>query len=79
MKGAAAAAAAVLAAEAAAAVAAEPLEGARPPMAPPNFRAKGSAHRVMVKGLPMSASWQDLKVWPALTHILLASAAPCQP
>ena len=33
-----------------------------PPVAPPNFRSKGSAHRVLVKGLPMSASWQDLKV-----------------
>ena len=39
-----------------------------PPVAPPNFRAKGSAHRVMVKGLPMSASWQDLKV-----HLCLAT------
>lgn len=37
-----------------------------PPPAPPNFRAKGSAYRVMVKGLPMSASWQDLKVRPPL-------------
>jgi len=37
-----------------------------PPLAPPNFRTKGSAYRVLVKGLPMSASWQDLKAraWP---------------
>jgi len=37
-----------------------------PPIAPPNFRTKGSAYRVLVKGLPMSASWQDLKAraWP---------------
>jgi hypothetical protein len=32
---------------------------------PSNFRAKGSAYRAMVKNLPMSASWQDLKV----THL----------
>ena len=29
---------------------------------PPNYRTKGSAFRVLVKNLPMSASWQDLKV-----------------
>ena len=40
-----------------------------PPVAPPNFRSKGSAHRVLVKGLPMSASWQDLKVH-AQAHLL---------
>ena len=33
-----------------------------PPPAPANFRARGSPYRVLVKGLPMSASWQDLKV-----------------
>lgn len=33
-----------------------------PPPVPSNFRAKGSAYRAMVKNLPMSASWQDLKV-----------------
>ena len=45
-----------------------------PPMAPPNFRSKGSAHRVLVKGLPMSASWQDLKV-PAPVIV----PCPCPP
>lgn len=29
-------------------------------------RSKGSAYRALVKGLPASASWQDLKVRPYL-------------
>ena len=42
-----------------------------PPVAPPNFRSKGSAYRVLVKGLPMSASWQDLKarLQPVLSRV----------
>lgn len=32
------------------------------PMPPGGFRNKGTGWRVIVKGLPMSASWQDLKV-----------------
>ena len=31
---------------------------------------KGSAHRAIVKGLPISASWQDLKVPPRLLLLL---------
>lgn len=30
---------------------------------PPGFRPRQTGFRVLVKGLPMSASWQDLKVW----------------
>ena len=33
-----------------------------PPPAPPTFRGRGTGFRVLIKGLPISASWQDLKV-----------------
>ncbi|GAB4815099.1 hypothetical protein N2152v2_002145 [Parachlorella kessleri] len=45
------------------------------PMPPGGFRNKGTGWRVIVKGLPMSASWQDLKdhfrkiVKPAYTNV----------
>ena len=39
------------------------------PMPPGGFRNKGTGWRVIVKGLPMSASWQDLKVsWSAASQ-----------
>lgn len=47
--------------------------GGGPPPAPANFRGRGTGYRVLVKGLPQSASWQDLKV-PSRTVVDTAGA-----
>lgn len=55
------------------------------PMPPGGFRNRGTGWRVIVKGLPMSASWQDLKVrmqaraprcWQAVLRGCCARRAP---
>ena len=37
--------------------------GREPPPVPRTFEGRGTGFRATIKGLPMSASWQDLKVW----------------
>ena len=40
--------------------------GGGPPPPPQTFRGRGTGFRALVKGLPISCSWQDLKVGCAL-------------
>ena len=44
----------------------------RPPPAPPTFRGRGTGFRVLVKGLPISASWQDLKASTSCKALFVA-------
>lgn len=48
---------------------------------PPGFRPRQTGFRVLVKGLPMSASWQDVKVRspaPPWLPQLILSADSCE-
>ena len=52
-----------------------------PPPAPPTFRGRGTGFRVLIKGLPISASWQDLKVTlsrHSSSHVTSASGSQAQ-
>lgn len=49
-----------------------------PPPAPPTFRGRGTGFRVLIKGLPISASWQDLKVSLLLNCTVAQCAADRQ-
>ncbi len=46
--------------------------GAGPPPPPQTFRGRGTGFRALVKGLPISCSWQDLKVgWACASALCL--------
>ena len=56
--------------------------GREPPPVPRTFEGRGTGFRAVIKGLPMSASWQDLKVgaagpWHARCRASIARFLPC--
>lgn len=48
-----------------------------PPRGPTNRRQGGTPFRVIVRGLPASASWQDLKVWLCIGGCASAESVLC--
>ena len=51
--------------------------GREPPPVPRTFEGRGTGFRAVIKGLPMSASWQDLKVGAARSRRFEAAHRAC--